>query len=193
MKKIYYLSILMLVVMALPFMVSCSKDDDGGSNGGSGDGNITVVVNENGTTSNGSIFSAIDDKNFYLDYIKYTVEEGHLAVSGYDETGFKGNAKIVARITYKGNTYEVLKIAADAFQPKSVNQECILTSVVIPNSVTTIGERAFFLCSGLTSVKIGTSVTSIGNSAFSFCGGLTSIDIPNSVTTIGESAFYGCI
>ena len=67
-----------------------------------------------------------------------------------------------------------------------------LTSVTIPNSVTSIGGYAFSNCSGLTSVTIGNSVTSIGSSAFSGCIGLTSITIPNSVTTIGDLAFSGC-
>ncbi len=63
---------------------------------------------------------------------------------------------------------------------------------VIPNSVVSIGSKAFSGCSGLVSVTIPNSVTSIGLSAFSYCSGLTSVDIPNSVTSIGESAFYGC-
>ncbi len=67
-----------------------------------------------------------------------------------------------------------------------------LTSVVIPNSVTSIGDYAFSYCSMLTSVTIPDSVTSIGDYAFSGCSGLTSIAIPNSVTSIGESAFDSC-
>ena len=67
-----------------------------------------------------------------------------------------------------------------------------LTSVTIPNSVTTIGNWTFYNCSGLTSVTIPNSVTSIGHSAFSGCSGLTSITIPNSVTTIESFAFNNC-
>ena len=67
-----------------------------------------------------------------------------------------------------------------------------LTSVTIPNSVTLIGEYAFADCSGLTSVTIGNSVTSIGNYAFWYCSGLTSVTIPNSVESIGNSAFGYC-
>ena len=65
-------------------------------------------------------------------------------------------------------------------------------NTVIPNSVTSIGDYAFFGCSGLTSIEIPNSVTSIGSSAFYNCSGLTSIEIPNSVTSIGESAFCYC-
>jgi len=62
----------------------------------------------------------------------------------------------------------------------------------IPNSVTSIGDYAFYGRTGLTSVSIGNSVTSIGSSAFEDCTGLTSVSIPASVTTIGSSAFRGC-
>ncbi|MBR4161267.1 MAG: leucine-rich repeat domain-containing protein, partial [Bacteroidaceae bacterium] len=50
-------------------------------------------------------------------------------------------------------------------------------------SVTSIGDYAFYYCSGLTSVTIPNSVTSIGVSAFNWCSGLTSVTIPNSVTS----------
>ena len=67
-----------------------------------------------------------------------------------------------------------------------------LTSITIPNSVKSIGKGAFLGCSGLTSITIPNSVTSIGNYAFEFCSGLTSITIPNSVTSIGSYAFAYC-
>ena len=67
-----------------------------------------------------------------------------------------------------------------------------LTSVTIPNSVTSIGWYAFYNCTSLTSVTIPNSVTSIGEGAFSGCSGLTSVTIPNSVTSIGINAFRGC-
>jgi hypothetical protein len=62
----------------------------------------------------------------------------------------------------------------------------------IPNSVTSIGDYAFYDCSGLTSVTIPNSVKSIGDSAFYDCSGLTSVTIPNSVTSIGDWAFADC-
>ena len=194
---------MMLAVMALSLMCSCSKDDDGGTGGGGSTNtntntnsdpapnpsvaDIHVVVNEDGTTSNGSLFSAIDDKNFYVDYVKYTVEEGHLVVSGYDKTGFKGVANIVARITYKGNTYEVLKIKKDAFR------NCTkVTSVSISNTVTFIDSNAFANCTGLIYLIIGNNVKSIAEAAFKKCSSLTSIIIGNSVTSIEDQVFSGC-
>ena len=68
----------------------------------------------------------------------------------------------------------------------------LIKNLVIPNSVTSIGESAFSGCSGLTSVTFPNSVPSIGDGAFSGCSGLTSVTIPNSVTSIGDGAFSGC-
>ena len=67
-----------------------------------------------------------------------------------------------------------------------------LTSYVIPNNVTRIGDRAFSFCSSLAEVVIPNSVTRIGDSAFESCSSLAEVVIPNSVTRIGDSAFEGC-
>ena len=63
---------------------------------------------------------------------------------------------------------------------------------VIPNTVTSIGDVAFWGCWGFTSITIPNSVTSIGSFAFCVCNNLTSVTIPNSVTSIGNYAFSGC-
>ena len=68
-----------------------------------------------------------------------------------------------------------------------------LTSITIPDGVTSIGEDVFFGCASLTSITIPDSVTSIGEYAFSRCTSLTSITIPDSVTRIGQHAFSGCL
>ncbi len=67
-----------------------------------------------------------------------------------------------------------------------------IQSAVIESGVTSIGNSAFFCCSGLTSITIPNTVTSIGRSAFDCCSSLTSVTIPNSVTSIGLFAFEGC-
>ena len=84
-----------------------------------------------------------------------------------------------------GVLFDKYKRRLIAYRSKNKNYE-------IPNSVTTIGEDAFYNCEDLTDIHISDSVTSIGNSAFSNCKYLTAIHIPDSVTNIGEDAFYNC-
>lgn len=69
---------------------------------------------------------------------------------------------------------------------------CSLTSVAIPNTVTSIGESAFSECTNLTSVVIPDSVTSIDYGAFYFCESLVNVTIPAGITSIGENVFNGC-
>ena len=69
---------------------------------------------------------------------------------------------------------------------------CNVESIILPKSLTSIGDQAFRNCSSLTSITIPNSVTSIGIEAFNDCVSLTAITIPNSVTSIGYDAFFRC-
>ena len=107
--------------------------------------------------------------------------------SGAFYNEYTGDVVIPESIVSDGETYRVTSIGEEAFYDCSG-----LTSIEIPNSVTSFGVNAFNGCPGLTSIEIPNSVTWIGNYAFYECSGLKSIAIPNSVTSIGDEAFYNC-
>ena len=67
-----------------------------------------------------------------------------------------------------------------------------LTSIVVPEGITTIEFQMFHSCGNLASVTLPESLTSIGNNTFVNCSSLTSIVIPDGVTSIGDNAFYNC-
>ena len=98
-------------------------------------------------------------------------------------------------VVFDGITYDLFGKTAKVIKSQYMAYS---GTIVIPQtvngdySVTSIGDKAFYGCSGLTSVTIPNSVTSIGNYAFQNCGGLTSVTIPNSVTSIGDYAFKEC-
>ena len=107
-----------------------------------------------------------------------------------DNVLYIDNFLIEARSELSGE-YEIkngTKVIAD-----NAFNDCPLTKITIPNSVTHIGNGVFNHCWPLTNVTIPNSVISIGDHAFVNCMGLTSITIPDSVISIGESAFYGCV
>ena len=114
-------------------------------------------------------------------------------VSSIDTYAFSGCSGLTSIKVESGNTKYDSRNNCNAIIETNTNiliTGCMNT--IIPNSVTTIGDFAFYKCSGLISVNIPNSVTSIGNYAFDDCTGLTSVTIPNSVTSIGRSAFQYC-
>jgi len=97
--------------------------------------------------------------------------------------------------TFTDTSYPANGLPEWAFCNSATNNtgKTTLTTIILPSSVTSIGDYAFDDCTGLTNVTIGNSVTSIGDYAFNGCRSLISITIPSSVTSIGEEAFWGCV
>ena len=124
-----------------------------------------------------------------LEYIAYHDNDGnsYIVITGYN--GSNTDVVIPEYIEVNCEQIVVKEISNSAF----INNTEI-TSINIPNSVTTIGDLAFAGCSNLTTVTISenSQLTTIGDYAFYYCSSLTSIYIPNSVTTIGDLAFSFC-
>ena len=78
--------------------------------------------------------------------------------------------------------------------PKNALYNCLyLSSVELPLTVISIGEKSFYDCSVFISCKLPDCLKRIGNSAFNMCANMTTINFPSSITEIGDSAFYFCL
>ena len=89
-------------------------------------------------------------------------------------------------------TYTVTADEAQITGYTGAGGDIIIPGALAGYPVTSIGDQAFFECTGLTSIRFPQGVTSIGNWAFGGCPSLTGVSIPESVTSIGDAAFYSC-
>ena len=149
-------------------------------------GLTSITIPENVTSIGGDAFSGCTG----LTSIYYNARAASATPSGSSEfpyVFFKAGSKYGGTKVIFGNAVEA--IPACLFAGTNNNS---LSSITISDSVTSIGEWAFYNCTGLTSITIPESVTSIEDGAFSGCTSLTSITIPKSVRSIGGDAFYNC-
>ena len=154
-----------------------------GSNAFAGCTNLTSV-NYAGDWSNLTIQSgntAVQDAaNAPLFDFEFTPDNTAVIVNSYNGTA----ADVTIPSRYKGKPVTMIDHAA--FHDSAV------TSVTIPDSVTSIHDISFFNCSQLTNISIPNSVTYIGYSAFNSCTSLKSITLPSSLSTISRALFSGC-
>lgn len=156
-----------------------------GSNAFAGCTNLTSV-NYEGDWSNLTIQSgnpAVQDAaNAPLFDFEFTPDNTAVIVTNYKYNGAAADVTIPSR--YQGKP--VTTIGHAAFFNSAV------TSVTIPDSVTSISDEAFINCPKLTNISIPNSVTYIGFSAFSSCTSLKSITLPSSLSFISGALFLGC-
>ena len=178
------IGLIFLLMLALAILISCGSANSGA--GDAGEKTPSIAISEdgywviNGEKTNvlaGTIASEVGTKG--LAY--YPKDDGTYAV-GAGTTMYL--SEIVIPSTYQGRA--VTEIAERGFE------EHKLRSVTIPDSVTSIGERAFIYCNNLTSVVIGDSVETLGAYAFADCDQLSEITLGESLVSIGGDAFFCC-
>ena len=107
----------------------------------------------------------------------------------------KEGTRIICKLAFWGRSSlsEIVIPSSVTSIGNSAFSDCSsLSEVVIPSSVTRIGDSVFWYCRTLSDIVIPSSVTRIGDSAFFYCSSLSNIVIPSSVTSIGDSAFFYC-
>lgn len=145
-----------------------------------------------------------------LEYNGEKYSENSLEIPEYYDDGTNGSKRILqvgygttGYVLYTGNTSSdyyysgitsivlpssITKINANAFRGATA----LVDIEIGDTAITTIGNYAFYGCTGLTSITFPSTLTSIGGYAFNGCTSLVTVTIPSSVTSLGEYAFGGC-
>ncbi|MGN1298007.1 MAG: leucine-rich repeat domain-containing protein [Clostridia bacterium] len=148
----------------------------------------------------------IESRAFYgctsLEDIEIPDSVRSVGAESFDNTAWYNNQPegvvYVGKIAYKykgtmpSNTnieiIEGTKIIAEGAFKNCTN----LDTIIIPNTVTTVGKYAFYYCTNLNNITLPNSITNVESNAFQYCKSLSDIKIPDSVTNIGSYAFNGC-
>lgn len=121
-----------------------------------------------------------------IDGIKYHIENGEATIAVQDEN-LSGDIVIPESISYNGNNYVVIRATNGAFQNTDI------TSIILPNSITALGNICFRFCHNLTSVKLPDNITSLGDETFMRCSKLSVIELPKKLISLGQYCFQDCI
>ncbi|KAK8837300.1 hypothetical protein M9Y10_036730 [Tritrichomonas musculus] len=171
------------------------------------------IINDDKTRKSDEILSSILSSHNYAYFPSVFIESDefyylcsnnyHKLFNLFVEMRAESIEKVNSKINNNNNT--ALQGAVNEFEIiycslltyKSIPNNCFqanqsIRKIVIPSSVTSIGDHAFYCCESLTNVTIPSSVTSIGRYAFSWCKSLANVTFPSSITSIGDYAFSCC-
>ena len=132
------------------------------------------------------VVSAATDLTVTIGSIQYRLIPKGVAEIIASDVRFDEEISIPAAIEYEGITYQVTSIADNAFKQSR------LKSINLPNTITSIGEYAFYNCSRLVSVTFSNGLTSLGSHAFQNCSELVSVTLPEGLTSLEDYAFSHC-
>lgn len=126
--------------------------------------------------------------DFEVDGFYYEVDLDNMTATIADaENSMSGEILIPRKVSYKNREFNVVSVIG-AFAGNTG-----ITSVVLPNSITSLGDNTFYGCLSLLSISGLENVTEIGNYCFSGCKQLTSIALSDQLKEIGQYAFSGCM
>ena len=144
-----------------------------------------LTTTEKSTTTNLTITGTLDARDF-VTLRDLMPKLAVVDISATSIVSYTGTAGTIGTSSYLYPANEIPKYAFYNYTTGTDNKTLI--SIVLPNTITSIGDNAFYFCFGLISANIPTSVNAIGSYAFYACWDLTSINIPLSVTTIGNGS-----
>ncbi len=165
MKTLRLISMVLTTMLMTFTLASCGDDDD-----------------ELSPADELAAFEAAEKEEIAIDGVKYSIANG-IAEIAVQSTGLSGDIEIPKTFTYNGSKYTVKYVAESAFDDTEI------TSITLPNSLTSLSYSCFFSCSNLKSVDIPSSISTIEEDCFAYCKNLDSINLPNSIRTLGEYCF----
>ncbi len=127
-------------------------------------------------------------------YYTFSGNEATVTYTGSSQTSsnsYKGDIEIPSKVSYNDNEYTVVAIGNYAFHGTSSSYSSI-SSVKIPETVTSIGQYAFQYNSAMADLTIPEGVSSLGTYVFYYCTALETVTLPTTLTAIPSNAFYGC-
>ena len=129
---------------------------------------------------------ALAQETATIDGIKYSLDNGEATILEQDKS-LVGDIVIPEKVSYNGTDYTVTSAEKRAFNITSI------TSIVLPNSITSLGSSCFDGCIRLKSITLPDGITSLPDFCFDDCSSLKSVTLPDGITSLGMDCFFNCI